>query len=28
LIDELTETRGNSNKECIAQGGANILTID
>ena len=25
LIDELTETRGNSNKECIAQGGANIL---
>ncbi len=26
LIDELTETRGNSNKECIAQGGANILT--
>ena len=26
LIDELTETRGNSNKECIAQGGANIVT--
>ena len=26
LIDELTETRGNSNKECIAQGSANILT--
>ena len=26
LIDELTETRGNSNKECVAQGGANILT--
>ena len=26
LIDELTETRGNSNKECIAQGGANIIT--
>jgi sulfate permease, SulP family len=26
LIDDLTETRGNSNKECIAQGGANILT--
>ena len=26
LIDELTKTRGNSNKECIAQGGANILT--
>ena len=26
LIDELTETRGNSNKECIAQGVANILT--
>jgi len=25
LIDELTETRGNGNKECIAQGGANIL---
>ena len=26
LIDELTETRGNSNRECIAQGGANIVT--
>jgi SulP family sulfate permease len=26
LIDELTETRGNSNKECMAQGGANIIT--
>ncbi len=26
LIDELTETRGNSNKECIAQGCANIIT--
>jgi len=26
LIDELTETRGNSNKECMAQGGANIVT--
>jgi SulP family sulfate permease len=26
LIDELTETRGNSNKECIAQGTANIVT--
>jgi len=26
LIDELTETRGNSNRECIAQGGANIIT--
>lgn len=25
LIDDLTETRGNGNKECIAQGGANIL---
>ncbi len=25
LIDELTETRGNGNKECIAQGAANIL---
>jgi len=25
LIDELTDTRGNSNKECIAQGGANIV---
>ena len=26
LIDELTETRGNSNKECVAQGSANIVT--
>ncbi|WP_025742317.1 SulP family inorganic anion transporter [Aquimarina pacifica] len=26
LIDELTETRGNSNRECLAQGGANIIT--
>jgi len=26
LIDELTETRGNANKECLAQGGANIFT--
>ena len=26
LVDELTETRGNSNKECLAQGGANIVT--
>lgn len=26
LIDELTETRGNGNKECIAQGSANVLT--
>ncbi len=26
LIDELTETRGNGNKECIAQGSANIVT--
>jgi len=26
LIDELTETRGNSNKECIAQGSANMVT--
>ncbi|MFD1551055.1 sodium-independent anion transporter [Putridiphycobacter roseus] len=25
LIDELTETRGNSNKECIAQGSANFV---
>lgn len=25
LVDEMTETKGNSNKECIAQGGANIL---
>ncbi|NVJ89105.1 MAG: SulP family inorganic anion transporter [Flavobacteriaceae bacterium] len=26
LIDDLTETRGNTNRECMAQGGANILT--
>jgi len=26
LVDDLTETRGNSNCECIAQGGANIVT--
>tara|TARA_R110001599_G_scaffold101767_2_gene260111 strand:+ start:17032 stop:18660 length:1629 start_codon:yes stop_codon:yes gene_type:complete len=26
LIDDLTETRGNTNKECVAQGSANILT--
>ena len=26
LIDDLTETRGNTNKECMAQGGANIIT--
>ena len=26
LIDELTETIGNSNKECVAQGSANIVT--
>ncbi len=26
LIDELTETRGQSNRECVAQGGANIVT--
>ena len=26
LIDELTETRGRGNKECIAQGAANITT--
>jgi SulP family sulfate permease len=25
LIDELTETRGSGNRECIAQGGANML---
>lgn len=25
LIDELTETRGSGNRECLAQGGANIL---
>lgn len=26
LIDEITQTRGNSNRECVAQGSANILT--
>ncbi len=26
LIDDLTDTRGNGNKECIAQGSANIVT--
>lgn len=26
LIDEITETRGRGNKECVAQGGANILS--
>ncbi len=26
LIDDLTETRGNANRECIAQGGANVIT--
>ena len=26
LIDELTESRGDSNRECVAQGGANIIT--
>ncbi len=26
LIDELTETQGNSNRECLAQGGANVVT--
>ncbi|GAA3637763.1 SulP family inorganic anion transporter [Flavivirga jejuensis] len=26
LVDELTDTRGNTNKECMAQGGANIVT--
>ena len=26
LIDEITETRGSGNKECVAQGGANLLT--
>ena len=25
LVDELTETRGNGNRECIAQGGANFV---
>jgi len=26
LIDELTETRGNGNRECVAQGSANMVT--
>lgn len=26
LLDEITETKGNGNRECLAQGGANILT--
>ncbi|MCG8565377.1 MAG: SulP family inorganic anion transporter [Desulfobacterales bacterium] len=26
LLDEITETRGNSNRECMAQGAANIVT--
>jgi SulP family sulfate permease len=26
LIDDLTETRGHGNRECIAQGGANVLS--
>jgi sulfate permease, SulP family len=26
LVDELTETRGRSNKECLAQGAANVAT--
>ncbi len=26
LVDELTETRGRANKECVAQGAANIVT--
>ena len=26
IVDEITDTRGNSNKECIAQGSANILS--
>ena len=26
LVDDLTETRGNTNRECLAQGGANIVT--
>ncbi|MEO1031117.1 MAG: SulP family inorganic anion transporter [Bacteroidota bacterium] len=25
LVDDITDTRGNGNRECIAQGGANIL---
>jgi SulP family sulfate permease len=27
LVDEITGTRGNSNRECIAQGGSNILNV-
>ena len=26
LIDELTETRGNSTRECLGQGAANVVT--
>lgn len=26
LIDDLTETRGNGNRECVAQGSANVIT--
>jgi SulP family sulfate permease len=26
LIDELTETRGQSNRECVGQGLANVVT--
>lgn len=26
LLDDLTETRGDANRECMAQGGANIIT--
>ncbi|MDB5193924.1 MAG: sodium-independent anion transporter [Segetibacter sp.] len=26
LLDEITETKGNGNRECLAQGGANILS--
>ncbi len=26
IVDELTETRGNSNRECVAQGAANLVT--
>lgn len=26
LVDEITETRGNSNRECMAQGAANMVT--
>ncbi len=25
LIDDMTETRGSGNRECVAQGGANII---